>query len=104
MSNYNVKEDNPKWNPNPTIATIHKRIVREYGSAKMYLCNDCDNPARDWSWIHDTDWKDIENYVPRCRSCHLKYDDCRTCEEGCTCKRHENDPWQARLARWPKDG
>lgn len=53
---------------------LHKLISRVRGKASSYRCVDCPNVAMDWSWIHGTCPEDICNYEPRCRSCHLKYD------------------------------
>jgi len=53
---------------------VHTRIAREFGKASDYQCTDCNNPARYWSWTHNTDPTNIYNYYPRCSSCHAKYD------------------------------
>jgi hypothetical protein len=55
-------------------AHIHEAVQRIYGRASEYHCVDCDKPAYDWSHIHETDERESENYLPRCRSCHKKYD------------------------------
>lgn len=52
---------------------FHKRITRERGKASLLFC-DCGKQARDWSHIHGTEVRDVENYVAKCRSCHKKYD------------------------------
>lgn len=57
---------------------IHKKLAIKYGKAKEYVCTDCGNQAFDWSYEHDTDPYDLDNYYPRCRSCHLKYDAANT--------------------------
>jgi hypothetical protein len=53
---------------------VHSAVRRKYGRADIYECTDCPNYAMDWSHIHDTDPDNIDNYTPRCRSCHQKYD------------------------------
>jgi len=53
---------------------LHKRVRKARGRANTYSCVDCGRPAREWSQIHDSDAMDVNNFEPRCRSCHLKYD------------------------------
>jgi NAD-dependent SIR2 family protein deacetylase len=52
----------------------HRRVVRQRGKAAEHDCVDCGGQAVDWSWTHDTDRGDPENYKPRCKRCHFKYD------------------------------
>jgi NAD-dependent SIR2 family protein deacetylase len=88
----------------PSQKAVHTRIHNYRGSAKNQKCIDCGEQAQDWSWEHGTEYRDIWNYDPRCRRCHLKYDHyTRVCISGCTCKRHDNKPVAAAYtARWPK--
>jgi hypothetical protein len=64
--------------PNEGISknSRHRRIRKLRGRAAEYPCiDDCGKQAMDWSQIHGTDGMDLENdYVPRCRRCHLHYD------------------------------
>lgn len=60
--------------PCGTLAGVHYRLYVVKGKARQFQCVDCDRQALDWSWIHDTDKFDIENYEPRCRRCHKIYD------------------------------
>ena len=53
---------------------IHAKLRICHGPAKERTCVDCLDVAKDWSHIHDTDPFDIDNYEPRCRKCHKKYD------------------------------
>ena len=53
---------------------MHKHLRRVRGKASARICVDCKVPARDWSLQKNSDPKDIASYVPRCRSCHAKYD------------------------------
>lgn len=65
------------WNFNhrPTILTMHRRIHRKHGPASSRKCVDCGKQARDWS-LNGTEYTDnVDDYSPRCRSCHVKYDD-----------------------------
>jgi len=57
----------------------HRRNVAARGEAKLQKCVVCaaagiDKQAFDWSHIHGTDPDDVMNYVPRCRSHHIRYD------------------------------
>jgi hypothetical protein len=63
------------YNPKPTILTMHRRIHRKYGPAAKHPCIDCGRAAKDWSLNGDTYTDNVEDYSPRCRSCHVKYDD-----------------------------
>ena len=62
-----------KYTP-PDYDPIHKRIRYHRGSAYQYKCIDCEAIAHEWSYIHETDPYDIDNYEPRCKSCHCIYD------------------------------
>ncbi len=63
------------WSEKPTILTIHKRIHRKLGKASVLKCVDCGKKARDWSNENGTEYStNINNYKPRCRSCHVKKD------------------------------
>ena len=62
------------WSETPSILTLHRRIHRQYGAAKNYKCHDCGKPAHDWSNNAGKYTDNIEDYVPRCRSCHVKLD------------------------------
>ena len=54
---------------------IHDRIRKYRGKAAGYKCvDDCGEWAFDWSHIAGTDPNNFDNYEPRCRSCHKKYD------------------------------
>ena len=68
-----------RWASNgpPTHQGRHQRLRRARGKASdAGPCIDCGKEAYDWSQVHGTDGLDIYNdYVPRCRSCHLAYDD-----------------------------
>lgn len=54
---------------------VHKLIRSKRGSASNYECVDCSSNAKDWSHVHGSDHFDLDSYVPRCKSCHFKYDD-----------------------------
>ncbi len=53
----------------------HYNVQQERGKASTYLCEGgCQGRARDWAYVHGTDPKNVNNYVPLCRSCHKLYD------------------------------
>jgi hypothetical protein len=52
----------------------HQRISSVRSKATKHECVDCLGPAEQWSQIHNTDPNNIISYMPRCRSCHTKYD------------------------------
>ena len=77
--------------------TAHKRVQSERGPAAAHPCVDCRRPAEEWSYTHDDpsglaqviiDTRsraaqreaalsysaDPAYYVPRCVSCHIKFD------------------------------
>lgn len=62
------KGDNVKY------SGLHQWLRRKKGSAKNYKCIDCGKQARDWSNVNHLYKRHISMYVPRCRSCHKKYD------------------------------
>lgn len=67
-----------------TYDDMHRRVVRAMGSASEHPCTDCGNPAKHWSYDHkDPDERlgdkgafslDINHYLPRCVSCHKRFD------------------------------
>ncbi len=68
--NLNFRHDNLIGNK-----AMHARIVKNHGKAKNYKCVDCGKQAEEWSNIKDHIYTDkIEDYLPRCKKCHRKYD------------------------------
>ena len=65
---------------------VHDRLRRERGPARGYLCDRCGEPALDWAFQYpegrieicpDTRRRfssDPADYLPLCRSCHLRMD------------------------------
>lgn len=64
------------WNykEKPSVLALHKRIHKKYGKASERDCVDCGKQALDWSLNGSVYTDNIEDYSPRCRRCHLKYD------------------------------
>lgn len=53
----------------------HEYVKIMNGPAELYCCVDCGKQAHDWSNINNHRYrKNANDYVPRCRSCHVKYD------------------------------
>lgn len=72
---FQPSEQNVNWVGNKAAyRTLHHRVELLYGKAASHVCVDCGKVANDWSHRHETDPVIPENYDPRCRSCHLKYD------------------------------
>lgn len=78
-------EDHPSWKgAEVSYLGLHVRIVSFRGPAKRLECVDCDKQAAHWSYDHTgidervengTRFStDIEQYSPRCVSCHKKLD------------------------------
>lgn len=45
------------------------------GKAAAHKCSWCDNQARHWAQLHDTDGTDMwTHYIPLCFKCHMQYD------------------------------
>jgi hypothetical protein len=58
-----------------TVNGMHSRVARERGKAKLYPCYDeCGRQANDWATIHGRNGLSIDDYIPLCRSCHVRYD------------------------------
>lgn len=74
----NLPRGENHWNysATPTVLALHKRLYRKYGKAAEQICVDCGKQARDWSLKSGHEYSDRrEDYDPRCKSCHVKYDD-----------------------------
>lgn len=53
----------------------HARIRSQRGKASEYDCVDCGDQALDWSRRKDGDCNNIWDHDPRCRRCHMEYDE-----------------------------
>lgn len=86
-----------------TSAGAHKRVMYDRGKASEYDCVDCGRRAQEWSCRHDVapqyyqeGWVTLpsgksllaywstssQDYDPRCKSCHRKYDNSRRSQRG----------------------
>lgn len=52
---------------------LHSRLRRIKGVARNFKCNDCEKQALDWSNVSQK-YLGIDDFVPRCRSCHTRFD------------------------------
>jgi DNA-directed RNA polymerase specialized sigma24 family protein len=67
---------------------IHRQVKDAKGPARAHACIDCGGTAAQWSYTHDdpNERQDpkvpygtsIQYYVPRCVSCHKKFDVARS--------------------------
>jgi DNA-directed RNA polymerase subunit RPC12/RpoP len=78
-------ELNPNWTgPQASYTAVHARLRNTRGPARNYSCVTCGKTAKQWSYDHaapdeqtgpDGAWSaDLSHYVPRCVSCHKKFD------------------------------
>ncbi len=63
-----------RWEKKPNKLTLHKRLSRKHGKAKDRKCAKCPNQANDWANVTGNYTDDIRDYLPLCRSCHVKLD------------------------------
>lgn len=64
---------------------VHRRLKHSRGRAADHPCIDCGQQACDWSYnysaVDERVWNnlpfsvDMEDYSPRCKSCHVKQDE-----------------------------
>lgn len=68
----------------PGYFDVHRWLTVDRGPATAHACTDCGKPARQWSYDNaDPDElidkglrysRDLDHYVPRCLSCHKRFD------------------------------
>lgn len=77
--------DHPKWTgANATYVALHQRVRNARGSASKQRCIGCGKQAAQWSYDHRDEHErvdehgpyslDLGHYVPRCVSCHKRFD------------------------------
>lgn len=59
---------------NADVRSIHMWVEYKKGKAKEHKCVDCNKQAMHWSNIDHSYKRDLNEYYPRCISCHQKYD------------------------------
>ena len=76
LGKMNAGENNGNWKGDSAgKIAIHSWVVKQQGKASLYKCIDCGNQARVWSNInHHIYRRVLEDYIPRCQSCHAKFD------------------------------
>ena len=71
--------------PVATYRALHSRIARDRGVASSHPCVDCGTRAQHWSYTHNYPHEltspggqpysmDVDNYEPRCSTCHALFD------------------------------
>ena len=95
------------WTPNPAYRTVHNRLQAKRGKATDYPCVACGQPARDWSYKLGGGGRmpysaNLDDYEPRCRSCHWKLDKPRPlCSiDGCDSPHWSRGMCNTHYARW----
>lgn len=53
---------------------VHYLVRKHRGKAASFMCTDCEDCASEWSLTLGGSPMDVDDYEPRCRSCHAKYD------------------------------
>ncbi|CAN5549341.1 hypothetical protein BH11ACT6_BH11ACT6_29840 [soil metagenome] len=86
--------NSPEWTGDAaSYSAAHLRTSKARGRARDHACVDCSGPAAEWSYQHGSDKEltelrsmprgserlvtyspDPDDYAPRCKSCHTKYD------------------------------
>jgi len=59
---------------NAAYSSIHEWIRRKKSKAGDHKCEHCGGKARDWANIDHSCSRDLDDYIPLCRLCHIKYD------------------------------
>jgi len=55
-------------------SSIHDWIRAKKGNANEYKCLHCDKQAKDWANVDHLCSRNLEDYLPLCRKCHIEYD------------------------------
>ena len=73
-----VREKSPTWKGEDISYTgIHMRLRRYLGPAKKCVfCGVMKNKTKNVDWAHNggESFKELENYIQMCKSCHKRYD------------------------------
>ena len=72
---YGAKNGNWKGGHSKLRCTrMHAWVIQNKSKASNYKCIDCGKQALDWSNVDHLYKKILDDYRPRCRSCHQLYD------------------------------
>lgn len=63
-----------RWKGSGDYSAIHTRVRVARGAAKTYPCEHCGRQARDWARCHGKSGMSPDDFMPLCRSCHIRYD------------------------------
>ena len=68
-------EKHPRWKGGitPPNKKVHTWVVEHKGKASNYKCK-CGKQALDWSNKNHDYKKNLDDYVAKCRKCHIRYD------------------------------
>lgn len=74
--NYGMRgKRHPNWKGDEAkYSSMHDWVRRKKGKASNYKCAYCEKQARDWANIDHKVSRDLEDYMPLCRKCHIKFD------------------------------
>jgi hypothetical protein len=53
---------------------IHMWVGRHKGAARTHKCTYCDNMATQWSNIDHKYRRNLDDYKPVCKKCHIEFD------------------------------
>lgn len=71
----NRSEKNIGWKGEEAkYSTKHFWVLKNKGQAKNYKCEHCGKKAMDWANLDHKYKRKLEDYIPLCRVCHMKYD------------------------------
>jgi len=74
-------QDSPHWvGDQITHKAMHERVKRVRGAARDHDClfhaeHGESKPALDWAQLNETSGLHIADYIPLCRTCHIRLDD-----------------------------
>ena len=70
-----IGEDHPNWKGQQAgYMAKHNWIRRKCGSAAQNQCQHCQQPAREWANVSGEYRRELGDYIPLCRSCHIAFD------------------------------
>lgn len=75
LSKQYMGEGNPNWKGDDVGRAVHDWVVRARGPASKYSCqHKCGKMGRDWANVDHRYKRNLDDFIPMCRSCHMKYD------------------------------